>query len=45
LSNIETKDAEEITDYIFRSSITLPDGSKIYAVSYGKKAFRIPVER
>jgi hypothetical protein len=44
LSNIETKDAEEITNYIFRSSITLPDGRKIYAVNYGKRAFRIPVE-
>jgi len=44
LSNIETKDAEEITNYIFRSSITLPDGRKIYATNYGKKAFKIPVE-
>ncbi len=29
--------------YIFRASITLKDGTKIYARTYGKKAFRIPV--
>lgn len=27
--------------YIFRTSITLKDGTKIYAKDYGKKAFRI----
>lgn len=27
--------------YIFRASITLKDGTKIYAKDYGKKAFRI----
>ena len=27
--------------YIFRASITLKDGSKIYAKDYGKRAFRI----
>ena len=27
--------------YIFRASITLKDGSKIYAKDYGKIAFRI----
>lgn len=27
--------------YIFRASITLKDGTKIYARDYGKKAFRI----
>ena len=27
--------------YIFRASITTKDGTKIYAKSYGKKAFRI----
>ena len=27
--------------YIFRTSITTKDGTKIYAKSYGKKAFRI----
>lgn len=27
--------------YIFRTSITLKDGTKIYAKNYGKKAFRI----
>ncbi len=26
--------------YIFRASITLKDGTKIYAKDYGKKAFR-----
>lgn len=27
--------------YIFRSSITTKDGTKIYAKNYGKRAFRI----
>lgn len=27
--------------YILRASITLKDGSKIYASTYGKRAFRI----
>jgi hypothetical protein len=27
--------------FIFRASITLPDGRKIYARDYGKKAFKI----
>lgn len=27
--------------YIFRSTITLKDGTVIYAKNYGKKAFRI----
>lgn len=27
--------------YIFRASITLRDGSKIYARDYGKRAFKI----
>jgi hypothetical protein len=30
--------------YIYRPWITLPDGSRIYAKNYGKRAFRIPVE-
>ncbi len=29
------------TMYIFRASITKKDGTKIYAKTYGKKAFRI----
>lgn len=29
--------------YIFRTSRTLKDGSKIYAKDYGKRAFRILV--
>ena len=29
--------------YIYRPYITLPDGTKIWAKKYGKKAFRIPV--
>lgn len=29
--------------YIFRATITLKDGTKIYAKDYGKRAFRIPI--
>lgn len=32
---------EECFMYIFRTSITMKDGTKIYAKDYGKKAFRI----
>ncbi|TDR26464.1 hypothetical protein [Aquamicrobium defluvii] len=31
------------TTYIFRASITKPDGTKIYARQFGKRAFKIPV--
>lgn len=31
--------------YIFRSSITLKDGTKIYAKDYGKKAFKIYITK
>ena len=31
--------------YIFRTWTTTKDGEKIYAKDYGKKAFRIPVEK
>lgn len=27
--------------YIFRAYITLPDGRRLYAKDYGKRAFRI----
>lgn len=30
--------------YIYRPWITLPDGTRIYAKNYGKRAFRIPVD-
>lgn len=36
-SNIEGE------NYIYRASITLPDGSRIYARQFGKRAFKIPV--
>lgn len=29
--------------YIYRASITLPNGKVIFARQYGKKAFKIPV--
>ena len=29
--------------YIFRSYITCRDGTRLYAKSYGHKAFRIPI--
>ena len=31
----------EVRMYIFRTSITTKDGTKIYARDYGKRAFRI----
>lgn len=34
---------EESVRYIYCAYITLKDGTRIYARSYGKKAFRIPV--
>ncbi len=34
---------EKSVRYIYRAYITLKDGTRIYARSYGKKAFRIPV--
>ena len=30
-------------EYIFRASITLPDGTVLYAKKFGKRAFRIPI--
>ena len=30
--------------YIYRASIKLKDGTVIYARTYGKRAFRIPIE-
>lgn len=29
--------------YIYRASITLPNGKVIFARQYGKKAFKIPI--
>lgn len=34
---------EKIQRYIYRPYITLKDGRVIWASSYGKRAFRIPV--
>ena len=41
------KDKSSDYIYIFRASITLKDGTRLYARQRGKKAFRIavPVER
>lgn len=36
---------EDEYDYIYRPWVTRPDGTKIYAKHYGKKAFRIPVRK
>jgi hypothetical protein len=33
----------EFPAYIYRASITLPNGKVIFARQYGKKAFKIPV--
>ena len=38
------KRLEEKGHYVYRTYITLKDGSRIYAKSYGKKAFRIFVK-
>ncbi len=35
--------AQKFTGYVFRTSMTLKDGTKIYAKDYGKKAFKIPL--
>lgn len=37
---METKKSER---YVYRSSIRLRNGKRIFAWQYGKKAFRIPV--
>lgn len=37
------KPPDEGTRYIYRPFITLPNGTVIWAKSYGKKAFRIPI--
>ncbi len=36
---------DEHIEYIFTAYITKKDGTQVYAKSYGKKAFRIPVTR
>lgn len=36
---------DEHIEYIFTAYITKKDGTRVYAKSYGKKAFRIPVTR
>lgn len=36
---------EKGVTYIFTAYRTLPDGRRIYAKQYGKKAFRIPVTK
>ena len=47
---MHNKDSTYVADqkngqsYIYRPWITRPDGSRIYAKQYGKKAFRIPVD-
>lgn len=37
------KSAENNASFIFTAYITLPNGRRIYAKQYGKKAFCIPV--
>jgi len=37
------KEKEAGVTYIFTAYITRPDGQRIYAKQYGKKAFCIPV--
>jgi hypothetical protein len=32
-------------DYIYRASITLHNGKRIFAWRYGKRAFKIPIRR
>ena len=33
----------QIVRYVFRPWRTLPDGTRIWAKSYGRKAWRIPI--
>lgn len=33
----------EGVSYIYRASILLPNGTRIYAKQFGKRAFKIPV--
>jgi hypothetical protein len=39
----ESKKEEDVV-YIFTPHITKEDGARVYAIQYGKKAFRIPKE-
>lgn len=43
MKNSTNKTAEEDIEYIYRPWITR-NGVRIYASSYGKKAFKIPVK-
>ncbi len=36
-------DDKRVLYYIYRTKITLKDGTVLYASQYGKRAFRIPV--
>lgn len=38
-------ETEDDCEYIYRPWITLPDGRRIFAKNYGKKAFRISVRK
>ena len=40
----EKQSSNDLVKCIFTPFITLRNGRKIYATSYGKKAFRIPVK-
>ncbi len=42
MANPKDDDGQE---FIFRASITLPDGTTIYAKNYGLRAFKIPVSK
>ncbi|PYE47145.1 hypothetical protein DFI02_1011299 [Rhizobium sp. PP-F2F-G20b] len=43
MSTPEETAADDNGQYIFRASMLLPDGRRIYARQYGKRAFKIPV--
>lgn len=40
----DSKAEKDTGDYIFRTFLTLRNGTRIYAKTYGLKAFRIPIK-
>ena len=43
LSSTADHQPPDEAEYVFRASITLPNGRKLFAHHYGLKAFKIPI--